>query len=231
MLRLSYLSIDKDVNFRNSESTGWLAQGVAPVCADSMREGISLATDNIFFFIFINADNINYIPELIILREVTKNPILIGSTDFSAQQQVLALNNGADLFWKFGTPQENMDIILASIGRVNARMKQGSSFQPTFPLIGGDIILSKLYRRVFVKDKEVPLHKKEFEVLHYLMMNNGRVVTHIQLLQAVWGDEFGAYDTEVLWRTINRLRSKLSKISSVGWEIKVERGVGYKFIS
>lgn len=63
------------------------------------------------------------------------------------------------------------------------------------------------------------------------MAGNGRVLTHTELLQEVWGDEYDGYETNVLWRTIDRLRNKLYAVSPEAEYIKVERGVGYKFVS
>jgi len=227
---ITYMAIDRDTDAHYRESELWRAQGVGACRVDSMTEGIIKAISNQFLYIAINADTVDYAPTLHILRDVTHDPILIGTHNFSVQAQTQALRNGADFYGKFGRERENMDAALATIRRVSERAMQGEHM-PLLPLIGGDIILSQLYRCVFVRGIEVTLHKKEFDILQYLMANNGRVIPHIQLLQKVWGEDFGEYDTEVLWRTINRLRGKLSRISTNGWDIKVERGVGYKFSS
>ena len=76
----------------------------------------------------------------------------------------------------------------------------------------------------------ISLSKKEFEILHFLMAKSGHMVTHTQLLQKIWGDEYGKQDADLLYRTIDRLRRKLSEKSKTGWQIKAERGVGYTFL-
>jgi DNA-binding response OmpR family regulator len=92
-----------------------------------------------------------------------------------------------------------------------------------------DIILSPSHRIVFMGDSEISLTKNEFDVLQYLMENSGRFVPHVRLLHKVWGDDYGERDTAVLWQTMNRIRRKLSRLSSKEEYIKVERGIGYMF--
>ena len=94
----------------------------------------------------------------------------------------------------------------------------------------GGIILSPSRRSVIINSVEVDLQKKEFDILHYLMSNSECILTHSQILHRIWGDK-DEIDNNVIWRTINRLRNKLSKLSPKIDFIKVERNVGYKFIS
>ena len=96
-------------------------------------------------------------------------------------------------------------------------------------LTGGDIILSQLRRKVFVKDTEVILAKKEFDILRYLMANSGCVLEHRQLMEEIWGEDYSEKDTDILWRTVNRIRTKLSKIYPNNEYIRIVRGVGYVF--
>ena len=49
----------------------------------------------------------------------------------------------------------------------------------------------------------------------------------IRLLNEIWGEHYIERDADVLWRTVNRLRIKLSKNHPIGDIIKIERGVGY----
>ncbi|MCL2030803.1 MAG: winged helix-turn-helix domain-containing protein, partial [Oscillospiraceae bacterium] len=64
---------------------------------------------------------------------------------------------------------------------------------------------------------------------HYLMENSGCVVEHRQLMEEIWGKAYNEKDTDILWRTINRIRTKLSEIYPGNEYIRIERGVGYVF--
>jgi DNA-binding response OmpR family regulator len=73
--------------------------------------------------------------------------------------------------------------------------------------------------------KELELPPKEFELLHFLASNPGKVYTREQLLSHIWGYEF-AGDTRTVDVHVKRLREKL--IYGDGWSIKTVWGVGYK---
>ena len=69
---------------------------------------------------------------------------------------------------------------------------------------------------------------KEFELLEYLMENQGRVLTRGQIIDRIWGtDYFG--DTKTLDVHIKRLRTKIEADSAEPKHILTIRGLGYKF--
>ncbi|MBU1151509.1 winged helix-turn-helix domain-containing protein [Patescibacteria group bacterium] len=73
-----------------------------------------------------------------------------------------------------------------------------------------DYVLDRISRRLYYKDTTIPLKNKEFSLLEYFMMNIGRVLTRIQIIEDVW-------DRNICWNTntvdvhVSRLRSKLFK--------------------
>jgi len=83
-------------------------------------------------------------------------------------------------------------------------------------------------RRVQSQDKEIVLTAREFDILHYLFINTGRVVPREELLNQVWGQRYAGYDHTVSSH-INRLRSKLETDSTASAWIKTIRGVGYQY--
>ena len=81
---------------------------------------------------------------------------------------------------------------------------------------------------VKIDDAEVPLTKKEIEILWTLATNQSKVFTRENLLDSLWGyDYFG--DSRTVDSHIKRLRSKLDNYSHEKWNIKTIWGVGYKF--
>jgi two-component system, OmpR family, response regulator RegX3 len=81
---------------------------------------------------------------------------------------------------------------------------------------------------VFIRDEEVHLRRKEFELLSLLMENAGRVLTRYVLIERIWGsDYFG--DTKTLDVHIKRLRTHVEQDPSSPKLITTIRGVGYRF--
>lgn len=83
-------------------------------------------------------------------------------------------------------------------------------------------------RRVTYKDREIELTPTEFSLLYQLMKDAGKVLTHRDLLQRVWGQEYGG-ETEYVRVYIGRLRSKLEEDPNRPSLLLTERGVGYSF--
>lgn len=81
---------------------------------------------------------------------------------------------------------------------------------------------------VTVGGEEVPLTKKEVELLWTLAKNSSKVFSRDNLLDSLWGyDYYG--DSRTVDSHIKRMRAKLDKLSHPGWEIKTIWGVGYRF--
>jgi two-component system response regulator RegX3 len=79
-----------------------------------------------------------------------------------------------------------------------------------------------------VNGKLTPMPLKEFELLEYLMRNEGRVLTRGQLIDRVWGsDYFG--DTKTLDVHIKRIRSRIEADSKEPVMLMTVRGLGYRF--
>ncbi|MGH7911111.1 MAG: winged helix-turn-helix domain-containing protein [Candidatus Dormibacteraceae bacterium] len=94
--------------------------------------------------------------------------------------------------------------------------------------VAGEVRVDLDRRRVFVRDEEVRLRRKEFELLALLVENAGRVLTRDVLIDRVWGaDYFG--DTKTLDVHVKRLRSRIEADPSHPVLITTVRGVGYRF--
>ncbi len=81
---------------------------------------------------------------------------------------------------------------------------------------------------VTVNGSDVPLTKKEVELLWTLAKNSSKVFSRDNLLDSLWGyDYYG--DSRTVDSHIKRMRAKLDKFEHPGWEIKTIWGVGYRF--
>ena len=91
----------------------------------------------------------------------------------------------------------------------------------------GEIKLDADRHIVSFKGQNVPLPLKEFELLEFLMRNAGRVLTRIQIIDRIWGNDYVG-DTKTLDVHIKRLRSKLEVDPANPELIQTVRGLGYK---
>jgi two-component system response regulator RegX3 len=99
---------------------------------------------------------------------------------------------------------------------------------PEEPLEVGDVRLDVSRHECIVRDEEVRLPLKEFELLELLLANAGRVVTRDTLIDRVWGLDYVG-DTKTLDVHIKRLRSRIEAEPARPALITTIRGVGYRF--
>ena len=92
----------------------------------------------------------------------------------------------------------------------------------------GDVRVDADRHRVFVREEEVALRRKEFELLLLLIENAGRVLTRDTLIDRVWGSDYVG-DTKTLDVHVKRLRNHLEPDPSSPTIITTVRGVGYRF--
>jgi two-component system response regulator RegX3 len=90
------------------------------------------------------------------------------------------------------------------------------------------VTVDAVQRRVFVRDEEVKLRRKEFDLLGLLVENAGRVLTRDVLIDRVWGSDYVG-DTKTLDVHIKRLRSQIELDPAEPTLITTVRGVGYRF--
>jgi len=153
------------------------------------------------------------------IREISDVPILILSAVTEEEEAARALEAGADDYVRkpFGAVE--------FLARVRAVIRRRSNGIPQQRLSNGVITLDEGLHQVFVNDREVSLSRTEFAVLELLLSTRGRVLTHDQMLTAVWGPEFGG-SHHLLRVCMSRLRKKLGPEGST--QIESLPGVGYR---
>ncbi len=159
------------------------------------------------------------------LRTWSQVPIIVLSVRASDADKVTALELGAD---DYLTKPFSMGELVARIRvalRHAAHTAGGMSPEAIFRSDGLTVDFG--HRRVAVNDAEVHLTPTEYEVLKYLAMNAGRVVTHRTLLRAVWGPQ---YEDEVHYLRvfIGQLRRKIEPDPSRPRYLVTEPGIGYR---
>lgn len=151
-------------------------------------------------------------------------PVIMLGTSRDQQHKVRCLDNGADdyIAKPFGVEE-----LLASV-RVIFRRAQTLPQGPASDVFrAGDIEVHFAERNVTSRGREVGLTPTEYSLLQELALNADKVVTHKQLLQRIWGPEFGN-EREYLRVVIGRLRRKLEPEPSRPMYLLTVPWVGYK---
>ncbi len=158
------------------------------------------------------------------LREWTQVPIIVLSVREHEDDKIKALDAGAD---DYVTKPFSMGELLA---RLRAAIRRIAKSEDTPILTFGELSLDISYRNVTVRGEEVKLTPTEYEVLKYLAQQAGRVVTHRQLLRAIWGSNYQEH-SQYLRVYIGQLRRKIEVDPSQPAYIITEPGVGYRLIT
>jgi two-component system KDP operon response regulator KdpE len=138
--------------------------------------------------------------------------------------KIKALDVGAD---DYVTKPFSMGELLA---RLRAALRRTAKSEDEPVLTFGDLSVDIAHRNVTVRGEEVRLTPTEYEVLKYLAQQAGRVVTHRQLLKAVWGSNYQEH-SQYLRVYVGQLRRKIEVDPSQPMYIITEPGVGYRLIT
>jgi two-component system KDP operon response regulator KdpE len=141
----------------------------------------------------------------------------------SEADKVAALDAGAD---DYVTKPFNMPELLA---RIRAALRRTPSVQSAAAshLRLGDVEIDFDARRIRARGRDARLTPKELEVLRYLAVHANKTVTHRELLQAVWGPDYGD-EVDYLRVMMNQLRKKIEAQPSKPVYLLTEPWVGYR---
>lgn len=158
------------------------------------------------------------------IRDWSHVPIIILTARDQEKEKIEALDAGAD---DYVTKPFGMGELLARI-RVCLRRSAESDDEPV--LTCGGLKVDLVLRRVTVDDREIKLTPTEYEIIKVMAQHAGRVLTHKQLLKAVWGNSYNE-DTHYIRVYIGQLRRKIEVDPAQPCYIITESGVGYRLMS
>ena len=162
---------------------------------------------------------------LIRARAFYDGPIIILSARDMETEKIDALDLGAD---DYVEKPFNVGELLA---RLRAALRHRLARQGSPAIIqAGDLSIDLVKRLVTRGGEPVRLSPREYDLLARLAEGGGRVMTHRQLLTAVWGPA-NAEDVQYLRVFIGRLRQKLEPDPAAPRHLTTESGVGYRFIA
>ena len=125
------------------------------------------------------------------VRRFSRLPILVLSAVGDEREKVRALDAGAD---DYVTKPFGTDELLARL-RAVLRRSSDADAGARLRLAIGELVIDVLDRRVTRDGTEIHLTPIEFDLVRVLAQHHGRLVTHRQLLQEVWGPEYGGRPT------------------------------------
>jgi two-component system KDP operon response regulator KdpE len=155
------------------------------------------------------------------VRRSSALPIIVLSSRGDERGKVEALDLGAD---DYLTKPFGMAELVARIRAALRHRLQVDGAEAVFR--SGDLTVDLVRRIVRVKDVEVKLSPKEYDILRQLVLHAGKVLTHKHLLREVWGP--ATADVQYLRIYIRQLRQKLEADPERPLLILTEAGVGYR---
>lgn len=153
------------------------------------------------------------------IRKFSKVPIIMLTAKSEENDELKGFELGVD---EYISKPFSPKILVA---RVDAILRRANKIGADMTIEAGDIKIDKAAHIVKVKDKEIELSFKEFELLIYFIENKGIALSRENILNNVWNyDYFG--DARTIDTHVKKLRSKLG---DCGDYIKTVWGMGYKF--
>lgn len=191
--------------------------------ARTAREGKQLASTRDYDLIMLNM----MLPDgsgldlLGLIREkTTTTPVLVLSGSGDMHATITALDAGADDY--LHKPYQADELT----ARVRALIRRSHSPEPQ-QVECGNVTLDRLSRIASVAGQRLHLTAKEFALLEYFIINQGKSLTRSLLLEKVWRLDFDP-GTNVVDVNVSRLRAKLTRLGAT-CRLEAERGVGYVF--
>ena len=156
------------------------------------------------------------------IRKFSKVPVIILSARDREAEKIEALDLGADDYIEkpFGVGELT--------ARIRTALRRSANEAHPQPRVEVDGIVMDFERRTVTRDGvAIKLTPKEYDLLKILFRNAGRVLTHRQILSAVWGPAH-TDDTQYLRVFIGQLRAKIEREPTSPMVIRTEPGVGYR---
>ena len=160
------------------------------------------------------------------IRVISQVPIIMLTAKDSEVDVVVGLELGADDY--VTKPYSTRELLARVRAVMRRRVEEGAPLSSDDILASGHISLDVDRHTLQVHGTLTPMPLKEFELLEFLMRNEGRVLTRGQLIDRVWGsDYFG--DTKTLDVHIKRIRSRIETDPKEPVMLMTVRGLGYRF--
>ena len=221
--KIKILLIEDDKSVISFMSTALTGNGYRIICAQTGREGLSLAASHCPHVILLDLGLPDMDGHQVLkqLRNWSQIPVIIISSRSSEEEKVIALDHGADdyLTKPFGTGE--------LMARIRTTLRRGSipSTNDTYRALNLEIDFDKHIIRQ--ADKVVHLTQIEYQLLTLLAKNSGKVLTHHQIMSAIWGP-YTDSNNQILRVNMANIRRKIEPNPAQPQYVFTEVGVGYR---
>src|SRR5712692_1584844 len=226
MTQAEILIVDDDPQIRRTLRATLVPQGYAVSDARSGEEAVEKlrAEKTDVVLLDLNMPGMGGLAACREIRRRSDAAIIVLTVRDSETDKVQALDAGADdyITKPFGTPE-----LLARIRAALRRLSASPDAGPKVLHLEG-LTIDFAARRVHVRNEDVRLTPKEFDLLSYLVSNANVVVARRKILQAVWGPDYGD-EVEYLRVFMNHLRKKIEPNPARPKYLLTEPWVGYRF--
>jgi two-component system KDP operon response regulator KdpE len=220
------LIVDDEPQIRRVLRATLTAQGYTTIEAKNGVEGVETARRERpdLVLLDMNMPEMDGLTACRELRSGSDVPILMLTVRNAERDKVRALDAGAD---DYVVKPFGIEELLA---RIRAALRRAADEDAGEVVVSKSLAVDFAARTVTLRGgKPVHLTPKEFDLLHMLVQNQGKPISHRRLLQAVWGPDAGE-QTEYLRVVVNQLRKKIEKDPSKPDLIVTEPWVGYRFV-
>lgn len=219
------LVVDDEPQIRRFLRISLAANGHTVAEAETARSGIDASTAEHpdLVILDLGLPDLDGLEAISLIRDTSAVPIIVLSVRAHEHDKVEALDRGAD---DYVTKPFGIAELMARV-RAALRQRPAGAEPPTVVTAGA--VTVDLARRVVARDGvELHLSRKEYELLAMLAGHADHVLTHAEILRAVWGPAH-VHDTAYLRVYVKQLRQKLEEEPNLPRLIVTEPGVGYRF--
>jgi len=153
-----------------------------------------------------------------------QTPIIMVTAKGQQSERVAGLNLGAD---DYITKPFSLEELLARMNAVMRRMDPSRKVGQRFSFGDWDVDVAGL--KITRNGKDVPITRREAQIIHYFAANPNRVISREELYRKVWNETMTELGTRTMDMHIAKLRSKLEDNAAEPEIIKTVRGAGYKY--
>lgn len=218
------LVIEDEFPIRKVLSISLESAGYKMVECDNGKEGIRLSASvkPELILLDLGLPDIDGKEVIAGIRQWAQTPIIVCSVRNSDSEIVQALNAGAD---DYITKPFNSEVLLA---RIHANLRKAATQETGEPeLTNGYIRMDLVRHEVFLNSEKTMFTPKEYDLLRYMLVHRGKMLTHRQILKEVWGDAH-TEDMQYLRVYISQLRDKVEVDPAAPRYIVTEPGIGYR---
>ncbi|MGD8823269.1 MAG: response regulator transcription factor [Anaerolineales bacterium] len=227
MSHANLLLIDDDALLRRSLGYTLEQSGFSVFTAETAEDGLAAARRDHpdLVLLDISLPGMDGLDALKQFKDELGIPVIFLTARRKELDEALGLELGAD---DYVTKPFDEDVLMARIKAVLRRMQQGATPLPAEKeLQVGDLLIDPAAHTVHLAEVEVDLPPREFDLLHTLALEAGKVVSADDLLTRVWGAEYMG-EPQVVYVHIRWLREKIEADPQNPIRIQTVRGVGYK---